>query len=139
MVTSKSFLGVGWGFPPTFNQKSARIELVSDAEDIRQSLAILLSTSPGERTMHPNFGCELSQFLFEEITQGLLTNIKDIITDAILYHEPRIELEDIQITEGEDRVGLLLVSIDYIIRTTNSRHNFVYPFYINEASSMVNA
>jgi len=139
MITSNSFLGRGWSFPPTFNRQAATatVEMVSDEEDIRQSLHILLSTSPGERIMHPDFGCELNQFLFEEITQGLITSIKDIIADSILYYEPRIEVDDIDITESKDYVGLLLISIDYTIRATNSRFNLVYPFYLNEASSLV--
>ena len=28
--------------------------------------------------------------------------------------------------------GILDISIDYTIRETNSRFNFVYPFYLNE-------
>jgi len=141
MIASRSFLGRGWSFPPTFNQHTdtATVEMVSDEEDIRQSLHILLSTSPGERTMHPDFGCELSQFLFEEITQGLITSIKDIIADAILYHEPRVEVNNIDISESEAHIGLLLISIDYAIRATNSRFNMVYPFYLNEASNLLSA
>ena len=139
MINTNSFLGKGWSFPPTFNQHTATVEMVSYEENISQSLQILLSTSPGERTMHPDFGCELSQFFFEEITQGLITSMKDRIADAILDREPRIEVNDIDITESEEPVGLLLISIDYTIRTTNSRFNLVYPFYINEASYLITA
>ncbi|MEQ9369568.1 MAG: GPW/gp25 family protein [Coleofasciculus chthonoplastes F3-SA18-01] len=139
MELNTSFLGTGWSFPPTFNQETAAVELVSDAEDVRQSLEIILSTQPGERIMHPDFGCELNQFLFEEITQGLITGIKGIIADAILYHEPRVDLEAIDISESADQVGLLFISIDYLLRTTNSRFNLVYPFYLQETTNLLNA
>ncbi|WP_293087265.1 GPW/gp25 family protein, partial [Moorena sp. SIO4A1] len=90
---NSSFLGTGWSFPPTFNRDTGTVEMVSDQEDIVQSLEIILSTRPGERIMQPDFGCELSQFLFEEITQGLITGIRGTISDALLYHEHRIDVE----------------------------------------------
>ncbi len=139
MELNTSFLGTGWSFPPTFSQETAAVELVSDAEDVRQSLEIILSTQPGERIMHPDFGCELNQFLFEEITQGLITGIKGIIADAILYHEPRVDLEAIDISESADQQGLLFISINYLLRTTNSRFNLVYPFYLQETTNLLNA
>ncbi|MDJ0903064.1 MAG: GPW/gp25 family protein [Xenococcus sp. MO_188.B8] len=135
METNSSFLGTGWSFPPTFNRDTATVEMVSDEEDIVQSLEIILSTRPAERIMQPDFGCELSQFLFEEISQGLITGIRGTISDAILYHEPRIDVDEIEIDESEEQ-GLLLISITYTVRTTNSRFNLVYPFYINEAQTV---
>lgn len=131
METNNSFLGTGWSFPPTFNQDTGTVEMVSDEEDIFQSLEIILSTRPAERIMQPDFGCELSQFVFEEISQGLITGIKGTISDALLYHEPRIDVEEINIDESE--AGLLLINVIYRVRVTNSRFNLVYPFYINEA------
>lgn len=132
METNSSFLGTGWSFPPTFNQDTGTVEMVSDEEDIVQSLEIILSTRPAERIMQPDFGCELSQFIFEEISQGLITSIKGTISDALLYHEPRIDVEDINVDESEEE-GLLLINVTYTVRVTNSRFNLVYPFYINEA------
>lgn len=38
----KSFLGVGWGFPPTFNKTRADVEMVSENKDIKESLEIYL-------------------------------------------------------------------------------------------------
>jgi uncharacterized protein len=51
-----------------------------------------------------------------------------------LYHEPRIELDRLDISEDQATEGLLLISLDYTVRSTNSRFNLVYPFYLNEAT-----
>ena len=126
------FLGRGWSFPPTFDKDTGTVAMVSAEEDIFQSLEIILSTHPQERIMQPDFGCDLSQFMFEEISQSLITAIKGAISDAILYHEPRINLDDIAIDEGQEQ-GLLLINLTYTVRQTNSRFNLVYPFYLNEA------
>ena len=134
MATEESFLGTGWAFPPTFSAAGAEVEMVSDAEDIHQSLRILLSTQPGERVMQELFGCDLGSVVFEELDQGLVNTITRLVTDAILYHEPRIQLDRLDLTESDAEAGRLLISIHYTIRGTNSRYNMVYPFYLKEAA-----
>jgi phage baseplate assembly protein W len=135
-MTNQSFLGTGWGFPPAFTKGGANVALVSGNDDIEQSLQILLSTRLGERVMRDDFGCDLHDLLFEEIDQGLLNNITRMVTDAILYYEPRINLDNLDVSESASQPGLLFISITYTVRNTNSRFNMVYPFYINEASAL---
>jgi len=133
MGDDPSFLGTGWSFPPTFTEGGAEVATVSDAEDIHQSLQILFATSFGERVMQDDYGCDLGRFLFEEIDRSLINSLTGLVSDAILFHEPRIALNNLQISDGEAVAGLLLIQIDYTIRTTNSRYNMVYPFYLGEA------
>ena len=131
-----SFLGTGWAFPPTFNGDTGTIDLVSDQEDIRQSLNILLSTSLGERVMEPRYGCNLNDYLFEPLTSSVIGYIKDLVEHAILFYEPRILIEKIEVTEQDslDLIeGRFTIKIEYTIPETNSRFNFVYDYYKNEA------
>ncbi|MEL6554546.1 MAG: GPW/gp25 family protein [Cyanobacteria bacterium J06621_11] len=131
---SDSFLGTGWNFPPTFEQATGQTLMVTDEEDIAQSLDIILSTSLNERIFRPDFGCDLSQFLFEAVDQGLLTRLKGIVSDALLYYESRIKVVQITILEDSAEPGLLSIHIDYTIRQTNATYNRVYPFYLKEAA-----
>ena len=133
MRNDRSFLGTGWAFPPTFSKGGADVAVVSDAEDIHQSLQILLSTQIGERVMQDEFGCDMNRFLFEEVSQSLVNSLHRLVSEAILYHEPRIELQGLDVTESESEPGVLLITIDYTVRTTNSRFNMVFPFYQKEA------
>lgn len=133
MAEVPPFLGTGWSFPPAFTSRGADLETVSGADDIRQSLEILFATERGERVMQDDFGCDLSRYLFEEINRDLIEDLTSLISDAILYHEPRIRLNDLEISEAEAETGLLLINLDFTVRSTNSRFNMVYPFYLNEA------
>lgn len=133
-MADSSFFGTGWSFPPSFAENGSEVHMVSGTQDIEQSLAILLATRRGERVMQEDFGCDLSEFLFAEISQGLIGRIRSFLAEAILHQEPRISLNDIDVSESGDREGLLLIKIDYTIRATNSRYNMVYPFYMNEAT-----
>ena len=132
MPDDSSFLGTGWSFPPAFASNGADVETVSAAEDVQQSLEILLRTQPGERVLLEQYGCDLHRFLFEEVDQGLVNSLTGLISDAILFYEPRITLNDLDISQIDAEPGQLLISIDYTIRTTNSRYNMVYPFYLKE-------
>lgn len=132
-MEKKNFIGIGWSFPPVFLKGINTVQMVSDTVDIAQSLHILLSTRLNERIMRSEFGCNLTPLLFENITTTLLTKMRGIITDAITLHEPRINLNHVGFdTEGNR--GRILIEIIYTVRSTNSRHNFVYPFYIKEGT-----
>ena len=134
MSLEKTFLGTGWSFPPSFDRKLKSVELVSDKTDIDQSLEILLSTKLGERFMLPKYGCDLSDLVFESMNTTFETYITDLIKTAILYHEPRVDMESVEF-ENDQNEGKLLIIINYKIRITNSRSNFVFPFYKNEKTN----
>jgi uncharacterized protein len=129
-----NFLGRGWAFPPSFDLASGQVEMVEGNEDIQQSLRILFSTLPGERIMVPDYGCDLRAFVFESIDETTLTHMKTIISDAILFFEPRIILDDVVFDTSAIDDGVLNISIDYTVETTNSRSNFVFPYYLTEAT-----
>ena len=131
---SNSFLGTGWSFPPAFDNASASVLLTSDEADIQCSLQILLSTHPGERVLLPNYGCNLDEMLFEPLTTTFVNYIKDLINTAILYYEPRITVNNININEDNVLDGVILIEITYMVKSTNSRFNYVFPFYKTEAN-----
>jgi hypothetical protein len=111
--------------------------MVSGPDDIQQSLQILLATAPGQRVMQELFGCDLEGVLFEQVDQGFINTVTGMVSNAILDYEPRIDLNKLTVSESEQSDGLLLISIDYTVRSTNSRYNMVYPFYLKEAAPRV--
>ena len=136
MEINKSYLGTGWSFPPNFDKEIKGVTMVSDEVDIDQSLDILLSTSLGERVMLPDYGCNLKDYQFESMDNSLIGFIKDIVERAILFYEPRILIESIEVTQPESFElieGILRIHVDYKIAGTNSRYNYVYDFYLREA------
>jgi phage baseplate assembly protein W len=132
---NRAYLGRGWSFPPNFLVTPGKVTMVQEEEDIQQSLHILLGTRPGERPLQPDFGCNLDVMLFEPLTTTLITIVKDLIRTAILYFEPRIDLLSVSIDTRDALAGQVLIELSYLVRSTNSRFNFVYPFYLEEASS----
>lgn len=135
MVKESQLLGTGWAFPPSFDWRSKEAVLVSQVDDIEQSLHILLSTVPGERVMQPSYGCGIKRMVFETVNDSSITEIKDIISKAILFFEVRITLHEIDIDLSDfDQLGVLRLKLDYTVRTTNTRTNLIYPLYLREGT-----
>ena len=107
--------------------------MVSNEEDVAQSLGILLQTGLEERVMRPDFGCELQEYVYENLNARLVALLKDRIKEAILNHESRIDLNTIDVLEDQEE-GTILIKINYTIRQTNTRFNYVFPYYINEGT-----
>lgn len=142
MLEREKFLGRGWSFPPTFVKKGdfAELEMVEAKEDIEQSLDILLSTSLGERVMQPRYGCNLRDYQFEPMSSTFIGRVRDLVSNAILYYEPRIEVLQLNVSNSgsQDAIeGRLIIELEYSIRTTNSRFNYVFNFYVKEASNLI--
>lgn len=133
-MNSKSFLGTGWSFPPTFTSNG--LVTVSAEQDIYESLWILLSTTPGERVMQPAYGCGLKAHVFDNLDESSFAVMRNLVEKAILFFEPRVTVENIDINDEESLEGKIQLNIVYRVRSTNNRYNLVYPFYIYEASNV---
>lgn len=133
---AETFLGTGWRFPPTFDATTGTTEMTGDEEDIHLSLQILLATRRGERVMVPGYGCNLDEMLFEPMSTTFKTYIREMIRTAILYYEARIDVNSITIDDSGANNGVILITLSYTVRTTNSRYNFVYPYYLKEGTEL---
>ena len=72
------------------------------AQNVGQNLRNLMLTNPGERVMVPNFGAGLRQFLFENNTFEIQSNISDRIESQIETYMPFVKIERIDFSEVQD-------------------------------------
>lgn len=128
-----AFLGRGWSFPPTFDPVHRTIVMVAGDVDIRESLNILLSTSLGERVMLATYGVDLISKVFATLTTTTANEIATMVTRAIIEWEPRVSVENVSVSESI-LDGWVAISIDYMVRQTNTRSNIVFPYYQVEAT-----
>ncbi|MCC8186746.1 MAG: GPW/gp25 family protein [Bacteroides sp.] len=134
-MEQKSYLGTGWSFPPVFDKQQG-VLLVSDEEDIRQSLILLFSTVPGERLFRYDYGCDLRQWVFGEVNLSMKTLMAEAVQQAIRRWEPRVETEQVEIDAEKIAEGMLRISVSYFIPAVNSRRNMVYPYYFREGTNL---
>ena len=127
---TEASIGRGWAFPPSFSRTAASVRMAEGGEKIRQSLVVLLGTTPGERSMRPTYGCDLQRFVFRTATQSVLAEIREAVDAAVRLWEPRIELTGVQASAADEPDGPVLIEISFTLKTTRTRGNLVYPFYL---------
>jgi len=128
------FLGKGWSFPVERDESKARFATAEYEESIRQAIRIILSTALGERVMRPDFGCGIHELVFEPNSVATWGLAEHYVSEALLLWEPRIEVLDVKAVASGGQDEELLIGVDYRVRTTDSRFNLVYPFYLSRGA-----
>ena len=80
--------------------------------------------------MRPLFGSDIPSLVFTPNQSASTGAILDYIKDALEDYESRIVLLDVQAEPDAIEEHRLNISIEYEIRTSNSKHNLVFPFYL---------
>jgi hypothetical protein len=134
MANEQSFLGKGWAFPPAFNKELGTVDMVSDLEDIRQSLRIYLSTRRGERLMRLDYGSFIQQHVHDSARPANLQFLADQLRMDIRRFEPRIIVHEVEVDDSAIRDGLVRFAIYFEVQANNVRDNIVFPYYILEGT-----
>ena len=122
-------IGTGIGFPLRVDARGA-LKLVSDDEDVREAIALILSTAHGERPMRPEFGCGIHDYVFDVIDAQTVGRLEYEVRVALDRWEPRIDVLDVRFDASRSREGVIAIEIDYQLRATNDLRNLVFPFYL---------
>lgn len=126
------FLGKGWAFPVNLCSQDV-IEISAGEKSIQEAIWIILATSPGERVMRPDFGCDIHRLVFSVMDAATIGRAVQEVRLALIRWEPRIDVLSVD-TEIRGRGEVLLINVHYRNRTTNNYFNLVYPFYLTVAS-----
>ncbi len=128
---NRSFLGTGLAFPVAVGPHGG-LSLSAGERSIAESVWLILSTSPGERAMNPDFGCGIQTMVFAPNSSAVHAELAHHVEEALLRFEPRIEVLDVRVEGGGDLQNVALIAIDYRVRDNNTLNNVVYPFHITE-------
>ncbi len=128
-----AFLGIGLKQPFKINPSTGKTGLVSGIENIEQSIQAILSTKPGERLYHKDFGIDLSELLFESQDSATLKSLEEKITSGLMQFQTMIIVDSVKF-ELDAQKGIVHIDVAFTIRNTNTRGNYVYPYYIKEAN-----
>src|SRR5262245_24158757 len=112
-----ALLGRGISFPPRIGL-DGRMAYSSGAENVRESIRVILSTDRQERVMLPQFGGGLARYLFEPNTPDTHRLIQERITQALVRWEPRIELEAVRVTAAADDPRAAVATVRYRLKAT---------------------
>ena len=100
------------------------VKLNYDEQAILQSVANIFNTKPGEKILDPEFGLDLTQFLFLPITEDTAQQIIDRINTMLPVYEPRVDVADIAITMRPSS-GEYIIDLALVIPTLNNKEQNV--------------
>ena len=124
-----SILGSGFSFPVRLDLLGS-FQLSSGELSIEESIRVILSTTPGERIMRPDCGCEANELLFSPNNSRTQALIAHYIEQALVRWEPRIILKEVVAEYDPDDETRINVSLGYEVRSVNTYFNMVYPYYL---------
>lgn len=127
-MTSRRYLGRGWSVPLA-TDNAGTLPIAEGAEKVRQSIALILDTEPGERIMRPGFGCGLRRYLMKPNTVAIRALIQYDVSRALTRWEPRVQVTAVTVTAGDDP-SLVIIAIAYVHVRDGRPGNLVYPFYL---------
>ncbi len=133
-MDGKEFLGRGLKFPLQVDARTGKLAMVSEEEDIREAIGILLRTTRGERVMRPEFGSNTMEYAFAPVSSSMIQGISYDISRQLAAQEPRITDVEVTCQQADQHTGAVIVQVSYTVRNTNNRYNHVYPFYVTEGS-----
>jgi hypothetical protein len=129
-MNDKEFLGTGMKFPPQIDAATGRFKISLGAENIKESIYLILMTQKTERWIRPEYGSNIMNYTFLDTGNTMMSLMAREITDDITLNEPRVKNVGVNI-DALSKEGYLLVNIDYTIREDNTKDNIVFPFYLN--------
>jgi uncharacterized protein len=119
-VTKKpSLFGQGLAFPPRIGPNGCMAWSFGE-ENVRQCIRILLMTEPGERLMREEYGCGLREFLFEPNTPAIRQLISERISQTIEQWEPRVLVEEVEVTVDPDDERVVQINIVFQLIATQA-------------------
>ena len=88
------------------------------ARSVADGLRVLLATRRGELLLHPGFGAGLQDFLHEPNTLAVRARIHERVAAAIAAHEPRAQVDRIDVDADADDPRVVHLAVHYRLRRT---------------------
>ena len=129
-VRDREYIGQGLAFPLQVNPQGG-IALASGERDVEQAIRVILSTAPGERVMRPEFGCRIHELVFAPHDAATESLVVYYVEEALAQWEPRIDVQEVDVSADPGRDGALLVEIKYRVKDTHDERSIVYPFFLS--------
>ena len=90
-------------------------------EQASSNIKNLLLTRKGERVGQPNFGCDLWNIIFEQITPDTFDNVKNTIKSAIEIWLPYISVEDINVFTENNNPNTIIVNLEFSVNVNDEQ------------------
>ena len=105
---------LGLDFTP--HPVSGDVRPITNETAIKRSLTNLIRTRKGTRPFNPEYGCNISDYLFGYQPGFSEYEMRKAILDSIKNHESRVSVNQVNVTFEEHDV---IIDVSYVIRNIN--------------------
>ena len=134
-MATKSFLGRGLQYPLRISAFGG-MSMSEGADNIEEGVQCIIGTAVGERVMRPTFGCRIHDFVFHPNSASTAGMVAFYVREALTKWEARITDVEVKAFTDPGNENVMLVEVNYKIRSTNDDKNFVYPFYLRREQDL---
>ena len=117
-------IAVGVNIP--FNGPSVFTSNYTTQEAIKNNLINYFLTEPGEIPLNPTFGGGLRSFLFQQISEGDLSNLKNDVSNKLSTYFPSVNVISLDVFETQNVSNSLTVNLKYSYQNTSN--NILFNF-----------
>ena len=117
-------IAVGVNIP--FNGPSVFTPNYTTQEAIKNNLINYFLTEPGEIPLNPTFGGGLRSFLFQQISEGDLSNLKNDVSNKLTNYFPSVNVISLDVFETQNVPNSLTVNLKYSYQNTSN--NILFNF-----------
>ena len=97
---------IGIGFPLGYSDTGIFTQTKTTIEQAIYNLKNLLLTAKGERLGHPDFGCEVRDLLFEQITTDVQDRVEEKIKESVNTWLPYLSIDEVVVEQLSNRLNV---------------------------------
>ena len=102
-------------FPDIFNKVTGKCSVVTGPESINKCLFLLINSTVGELIGDPSYGANILENVYDHNNVILNQVLKDKIASAIKMYEPRITVNDWDISV-KNNMNTATITVSYYIK-----------------------
>lgn len=123
---TRTFIDLDAGF--TYNPKTRDVASKSDDNAIRGALRNLIMSRNYDKPFEPDFGCQLTNLLFEQIDQFTVSVAERVLYNTITKYEPRVDVLSVELSPNNTDDNELFITIIYKNKNTQNISEFTTTF-----------
>ena len=127
---SNSSTITGFAFPFQIDPSTGGVKTCSDDDKLRANIVHIILTNVGERVMRRSYGGGLRQLVQDPNNNALWAVVQHQIGKTIGLLEPRVQLQQLTVTQSDDG-ATLFVAVRYVITRKQLVQTLSVPVALN--------
>lgn len=119
---------IGLGVSIPFTSPSVFNSTYVTQEAVKNNLINYFLTNPGEIPLNPTFGAGLRSFLFKQISQPTIGDVKSFVQNKLSNVFPMIQVDTLEVLTTQQDSNAIIIQLKYYIPNSNVSGTLTFQF-----------